>query len=226
MSETDHTAARTKPREWLHEDGAQAEQIATLQAQNQALLDFMESCQCGECGGSGRTDNHVTGEVECSACDGTGQDFSKAQSQIATLQADNALLRKIALNWNAEADKYLAQRDELQAENTLLREQVVTSRSSATQWKDNSDEQFRKWQALQAENARRCKDNDTLTRSVIELHEENARRRQALQTARAEALEAAAKQLESAVFPAPLAGGVHVIDWLRARAAAERQEGT
>ena len=28
--------------------------------------------QCKECEGSGRTDNHVTGEVECSSCEGVG----------------------------------------------------------------------------------------------------------------------------------------------------------
>lgn len=28
--------------------------------------------QCEECEGSGRTNNHVTGEVECSSCEGTG----------------------------------------------------------------------------------------------------------------------------------------------------------
>ena len=27
---------------------------------------------CVECNGTGRTDNHVTGEVECSGCEGTG----------------------------------------------------------------------------------------------------------------------------------------------------------
>jgi hypothetical protein len=27
---------------------------------------------CRECGGSGRYDNHVTGEVECGACEGSG----------------------------------------------------------------------------------------------------------------------------------------------------------
>jgi hypothetical protein len=29
---------------------------------------------CSECHGSGRTDSHVTGEVECSHCDGCGED--------------------------------------------------------------------------------------------------------------------------------------------------------
>ena len=30
--------------------------------------------KCKECGGTGLTDNHVTGEVCCSACDGSGVD--------------------------------------------------------------------------------------------------------------------------------------------------------
>jgi DnaJ-class molecular chaperone len=33
--------------------------------------------RCKECYGTGLTDNHVTGEVYCSACDGTGQASTK-----------------------------------------------------------------------------------------------------------------------------------------------------
>lgn len=33
--------------------------------------------KCSECNGSGRTDNHVTGEVECSSCEGTGIEGAK-----------------------------------------------------------------------------------------------------------------------------------------------------
>lgn len=29
--------------------------------------------RCRECCGTGLTDNHVTGEIECSACGGTGR---------------------------------------------------------------------------------------------------------------------------------------------------------
>lgn len=31
---------------------------------------------CGECHGSGRLDNHVTGEVECGHCDGGGSEYT------------------------------------------------------------------------------------------------------------------------------------------------------
>lgn len=32
---------------------------------------------CPECQGTGRTSNHVTGEVECGACEGSGQDLDR-----------------------------------------------------------------------------------------------------------------------------------------------------
>ena len=32
----------------------------------------LDNVYCVECGGSGRTSNHVTGEIECSACGGAG----------------------------------------------------------------------------------------------------------------------------------------------------------
>jgi hypothetical protein len=32
----------------------------------------LDNVYCVECGGSGRTSNHVTGEIECSACLGSG----------------------------------------------------------------------------------------------------------------------------------------------------------
>ncbi len=78
---------------------SQQEQIERLTADEQALRDFLQACGCGECHGTGETDNHVTGKVECSACEGSGHDASKAfarlkaqAEQIATLQAENARL--------------------------------------------------------------------------------------------------------------------------------------
>src|ERR1035437_598781 len=35
--------------------------------------------RCDECAGTGRTDNHVTGEVECSSCGGSGQSDDAAE---------------------------------------------------------------------------------------------------------------------------------------------------
>lgn len=62
------------------------------------LREFMDSCQCGECSGSGRADNHVNGETECQSCLGTGHDSNKAFSR---LRAVEAALREIA-TWSQE----------------------------------------------------------------------------------------------------------------------------
>jgi DnaJ-class molecular chaperone len=35
-------------------------------------LNELASGKCTVCHGTGRTNNHVTGEVECSGCDGSG----------------------------------------------------------------------------------------------------------------------------------------------------------
>ena len=46
--------------------------IITLRDPDQHLLDKHQTVKCEECKGTGRTDNHVTGEVECSFCKGSG----------------------------------------------------------------------------------------------------------------------------------------------------------
>jgi hypothetical protein len=83
-------------------------EAATLKAERdeareqlQALNDFLETCLCGECGGSGRIDNHVTGEVECDGCEGTGHDSRKAFAHLATLQG---ALKAKAGQWRAKTN--------------------------------------------------------------------------------------------------------------------------
>ena len=39
---------------------------------NSKVFDSVWRTMCPDCQGSGRTNNHVTGEVECSSCEGTG----------------------------------------------------------------------------------------------------------------------------------------------------------
>lgn len=42
---------------------------------------------CSSCAGSGRTDNHVTGEVECSHCEGSGLEPNESVSYRVFLDA-------------------------------------------------------------------------------------------------------------------------------------------
>jgi hypothetical protein len=46
--------------------------VAAVRAALAAPAPASEARACAECHGTGRTDNHVTGEVECSACEGSG----------------------------------------------------------------------------------------------------------------------------------------------------------
>jgi hypothetical protein len=64
----------------------QAREVMALRLQ--ALNDFLETCLCTECGGSGRTSNHVTGEVECDECLGTGHDSRKAFARAEQAEAE------------------------------------------------------------------------------------------------------------------------------------------
>jgi hypothetical protein len=75
--------------------------LAQANREKAALLDFLESCQCGECAGSGRTGNHLPGEFECPSCLGTGHDSNKAfalkeaaEAERDYLQSDIERLRK------------------------------------------------------------------------------------------------------------------------------------
>lgn len=44
-----------------------------LAAAGKALVERIIKRQCETCHGTGRTNTHVSGEVECSACEGTGK---------------------------------------------------------------------------------------------------------------------------------------------------------
>jgi hypothetical protein len=60
---------------------------------------------------------------ECLNCD-EWLDAHSLDVQLAVANRVLALYQEQAKKWNAEADKYLAQRDELQAENARLRQDV------------------------------------------------------------------------------------------------------
>lgn len=57
------------------------------EAHRDALLEFLNTCLCDECGGSGIADSHVTGKVECGSCEGTGHDSRKALAAIQSREA-------------------------------------------------------------------------------------------------------------------------------------------
>ena len=62
-------------QEMKHHCQKLAEAVATA-----VRLDWDEEHpQCETCHGTGRTDNHVTGEVECSTCEGAGYICARAE---------------------------------------------------------------------------------------------------------------------------------------------------
>jgi hypothetical protein len=63
------------------------QRLEQVTKERDALDEFFDACLCGECGGSGRTDNHVTGDVECSSCAGTGHDSRKAFQRAEAAEA-------------------------------------------------------------------------------------------------------------------------------------------
>lgn len=48
-------------------------------------MTYIHPDTCPECNGTGRTDNHITGEVECSACEGTGGNNPEPMSKHTKL---------------------------------------------------------------------------------------------------------------------------------------------
>ena len=58
-----------------------------------------DNVYCVECGGYGRTSNHVTGEVECSACEGAGILYAPAED---ILKKEAVISEKYGLSQAAE----------------------------------------------------------------------------------------------------------------------------
>ncbi|MDZ4252682.1 MAG: hypothetical protein U1A72_08950 [Sulfuritalea sp.] len=71
-----------------------AAETEAREANDKALNAFMKSmARCENCAGSGLIDNHVTGEIECSLCNGTGWS-SELVLQLAEVQDELADIKR------------------------------------------------------------------------------------------------------------------------------------